>query len=102
MEASSGVCRYTEEADPEELEGGAPALVPLTTGDETEAGSGTKLLAASEGTPLLADTEGEQAHQPVGDTAREPGTHGEVNTLDGDDFVDLGDNAILEELEPIR
>ena len=46
---------------------------------------------------------GEQEHQPVGDAA--PGAfveRTEKSTLDGDDFVDLGDNAIIAELEPER
>jgi len=101
-------CRYAEEADPEEIESEAPQLVPLTTGEEADNAttgiSNKKPLAASEGTPLLADRAGEQAHQPVGDAPRgaEGGDRGEVSTLDGDDFVDLGDNAIISELEPER
>lgn len=62
----------------------------------------TPPLAASEGTPLLADRAGEKAHQPVGDGPQDGGGRGEVSTLDGDDFVDLGDNAIISELEPDR
>lgn len=47
---------------------------------------------------------GEQAHQAVGDAPNgvAGGERGEVSTLDGDDFVDLGDNAIINELEPER
>ena len=94
------------EADPEEIEGEAPQLVPLTQGEDSQAAetgsSDKKPLAASEGTPLLADRAGERAHQPVGDTPREGGgDRGEVSTL-GEDFVDLGDNAIISELEPER
>ncbi|DBB17996.1 hypothetical protein WJX82_010310 [Trebouxia sp. C0006] len=97
---------YVAEADPEEIEGEAPQLVPLTQGEDSQAaetgGSDKKPLAASEGTPLLADRAGERAHQPVGDTPREGGgDRGEVSTL-GEDFVDLGDNAIISELEPER
>ena len=46
---------------------------------------------------------GEEEHQPVGDAA--PGAfveRTEKSTLDGDDFVDLGANAIIAELEPER
>lgn len=46
---------------------------------------------------------GEKEHQPVGDAA--PGAfveRTEKSTLDGDDFVDLGANAIIAELEPER
>ena len=38
----------------------------------------------------------------MGDAPRDGGGRGEVSTLDGDDFVDLGDNAIITELEPDR
>lgn len=105
-------CRYVAEADPEEVEGEAPQLVPLTDGSEGTdmAAQGTaerKLIASSEGTPLLSDRAGERAHQPVGDAGDAPGAtpngeRGEVSTLDGEDFVDLGSNAIIEELEPER
>ena len=93
--------RYTEEADPEEAEGEAPQLVPLTDGSEgtdvpVTAAAERKPIAASEGTPLLSDRAGGRAHQPVGDAP------GEVSMLDQDDFVDLGSNAILNELEPER
>ena len=47
--------------------------------------------------------EGEKEHQPVGNAA--PGAfveRTEKSTLDGDDFVDLGSNAIIAELEPER
>lgn len=99
--------RYVAEADPEELEGEAPQLVPLTDGSEgaTDMTSAAKKpIAASEGTPLLSDRAGERAHQPVGDAsgAHPNGARGEVSTLDGDDFVDLGSNAIISELEPER
>ena len=96
-----GAYRYAEEAEPEEIEGEAPQLVPLADGskgtDATLPGAAErKPIAASEGTPLLDDRAGEGAHQPVGDA------QGEVSTLDGDDFVDLGSNAIISELEPER
>lgn len=102
-------CRYVAEADPEEIEAEAPQLVPLTdtsagVTDGPSAGTAKQTpAAASEGTPLLSDRAGEQAHQPVGDAGNAP--HGEVrevSTLDGDDFVDLGSNAIITELEPER
>ena len=65
---------------------------------------GTRLPAASEGTPLLADRAGDQAHKPVGDAPRaaRDGPRVETSTLDGEDFVDLGQNAIIQELEPER
>ena len=58
------VCfRYAEEA-PDEDESDAPQLVPLTApaavGDSSKA-EGGKPVAASEGTPLLADRIGELA-----------------------------------------
>ena len=106
-------CRYIAEVDPEEIDGEVPQLVPLTDGSEgvTDGpATGTadrKPIAASEGTPLLSDRAGERAHQPVGDAgdasrAAPSGQRGEVSTLDGDDFVDLGSNAIINELEPER
>lgn len=106
------VCRYIAEVDPEENEAEAPQLVPLTdnsvgaTGEPSTNRAQQTPGAASEGTPLLSDRAGEGAHQPVGDAAnasRAPhGERGEVSTLDGDDFVDLGSNAIITELEPER
>ena len=102
-------CRYIAEMDPEATEGEAPQLVPLTetsvSGTDEPSTGTTKQTpaAASEGTPLLSDRAGEGAHQPVGDASRAPhGERGEVSTLDGDDFVDLGSNAIITELEPER
>ena len=106
-------CRYVAEADPEGVEGEVPQLVPLTDGSEgatdklSTSRADRKPNAASEGTPLLSDRAGERAHQPVGDAgnavrAAISGERGEVSTLDGDDFVDLGGNAIINELEPER
>lgn len=105
--------RYVAEADPEEIEGEAPQLVPLTgssegaTDEPLTASAARQPTAASEGTPLLSDRAGERAHQPVGDAGGASGAHpnearGEASTLDGDDFVDLGSNAIISELEPER
>ena len=111
-------CSYAEEADPEETESEAPQLVPLTgtSGQSTAPTVGkvsTRPPAASEGTPLLADRAGDTAHKPVGDAPRAAGDGPrqvesvgrdkvETSTLDGEEFVDLGQNAIIEELEPER
>ena len=49
-------CRYAEEAPDDEVD--APQLVPLTGSAATEdadSSAGQKAVAASEGTPLLAD-----------------------------------------------
>lgn len=92
-------CRYVAEADPEEIEGEAPQLVPLTDGTVDK-----QPITASEGTPLLSDRADEGAHQLVGDASgSDPSVErGEISTLDGEDFVDLGSNEIIKELEPER
>ncbi|KAL3148018.1 hypothetical protein ABBQ38_014310 [Trebouxia sp. C0009 RCD-2024] len=90
---------YVAEADPEEIEGEAPQLVPLTDGTVDK-----QPITASEGTPLLSDRADEGAHQLVGDASgSDPSVErGEISTLDGEDFVDLGSNEIIKELEPER
>ena len=53
-------CRYAEEAPDDEVN--APQLVPLTSSAATEdadSSAGHKAVAASEGTPLLADRIGQ-------------------------------------------
>lgn len=83
--------------------------MPLTGGSEgagepTQGAASRQPTAASEGTPLLSDRADEKVHQPVGGASgmAPSAERGEVSTLDGDDFVDLGSNAIIEELEPER
>lgn len=73
--------------------------MPLTDGT-----SDKQPITASEGTPLLSDRADEGAHQLVGDASgSDPSVErGEVSTLDGEDFVDLGSNEIIKELEPER
>ena len=110
-------CSYAEE-DPEECASEAPQLVPLTGSSDQAATPtvgrvSTRPPAASEGTPLLADRAGDTAHKPVGDAPRAAGDGPrqvdsvggdkvETSTLDGEDFVDLGQNGIIQELEPER
>lgn len=70
------------------------ALTPLLTHQHSYRGPIDKCVS------FIA---GEKDHQPVGDAAEGAFTSkGEKSHLDGDDFVDLGDNAIIAELEPER
>ena len=96
--------RYAEEAPEDEAE--VPKLVPLTPPSSAEAATalqGKKAVGASEGTPLLADRAWAKELQPVGGAASGINTDKtEKSTLDGEDFVDLGNNAIIAELEPER